>query len=73
MFPVVPALLAEEPQLGSWQVAVVRVDESPAGDSSEQDSPCDTQNRHRPMDMDELPNSLAHTVVEGGPVGPQGI
>ena len=51
MFPVAPALLAEEPQLGSWQVAVVRVDEAPAGDSSEQDSPCDTQNRHRPMDM----------------------
>ena len=30
MFPVVPALLAEGPQLGSWQVAVVRVDETPA-------------------------------------------
>ena len=73
MFPVAPALLAEEPQLGSWQVAVVRVDETPAGDSSEQDSPCDTQNQHQLMDMDDLPNSLAHTVVEGGPVGPQGI
>ena len=71
MFPVAPGLLAEEPQLGSWQVAVVQVDETPAGDSSEQDSPCDTQNR--PMDMDDLLNSLAHTVVEGGPVGPQGI
>ena len=56
-----------------WVCVVVRVDETPAWDSSEQDSPCDTQNRHRPMDMDELPNSLAHTVVEGGPVGPQGI
>ena len=71
MFPVAPALLAEEPQLGSWQVAVVRVDETHAGDSSEQDSPCDTQNRHWPMDMDELPNSLAHTVVEGGPCWPR--
>ena len=69
MFPVAPALLAEEPQLGLWQVAVVQVDETPAVDSSEQDSPCDTQNRHRPMDMDDLPNSLAQTVVEGGPVG----
>ena len=73
MFPVAPALLVDEYQLGSWQVAVVRVDETPAGDSSEQDSPCDTHNRHRPMDMDDLPNSLAHTVVQGGPVGPQGI
>ena len=29
MFPVEPALLAEEPQLGPWQVAVMRVDETP--------------------------------------------
>ena len=71
LFPVVPALLAEGPQLGPWRVAVVRVDETPAGDSSGQDSPCATQNRHRPMDIYELPDSLAHTVVEGGPVGPE--
>ena len=71
MFPVALALLAEGPQLGLWQVAVVRVDETPAGDSSGQDSPCATQNRHRPMDIYELPDSLAHTVVEGGPVGPE--
>ena len=71
MFPVTPALLAEGPQLGPWQVAVVRVDETPAGDSSGQDSPCVTQNRHRPMDIYELPDSLAHTIVEGGPVGPE--
>ena len=25
------------------------------------------------MDMDNLLNNLAHTVVQGGPVGPQGI
>ena len=73
MFPVAPALLVDEPQLDSWQVAVLRVDETPAGDSSEQYSPCDSQNRRRPMDTDNLPNSLAHTVVQGGPVGPQGI
>ena len=65
MFPVAPALLAEGPQFGPWQVAVVRVDETPAGDSSGQDSPCATQNRHRLMDIYELPDSLAHTVVEG--------
>ena len=70
-FPVTPALLAEGPLLGPWQVAVMRVDETLAGDSSRQDSPCVTQNRHRPMDIYELPDSLAHTVVEGGPVGPE--
>ena len=71
MFPVAPALLAEGSPLGPWQVAVMRVDETPAGDSSGQDSPCATQNRHWPMDIYELPDSLAHTVVEGGPVGPE--
>ena len=71
MFPVAPVLLAGGPQLSPWQVAVVRVDETPAGDSSEQNYPCATPNRHRPMDIYELPDSLAHTVVEGGPVGPE--
>ena len=32
-FPAAPVLLADGPQLGSWQVAVVRVDETPAGDA----------------------------------------
>ena len=51
----------------------MRVDETPAGDSSEREYPCATQNRHRPIDIYELPDGLAHTVVEGGPVGPEVI
>ena len=31
------------------------------------------QNRHRPIDIYELPEGPAHTVVEGGPVGPEVI
>ena len=54
MFPVA-SLPMDETQLVSWQVIVVSVDVTPAGDSSEQESPCDSQNRHRPMDMN---NSL---------------
>ena len=73
MFPVAPVLLAGGPQLGPWQVAVVRVDETPAGDSSEREYPCATQNRPRPIDIYELPDGPAHTVVEGGPVGPEVI
>ena len=73
MFPVASALPIDEPQLDSWQVAVVWVDETPAGDSSEQESPCDSQNRRRPMDTDNSPNSIVHSVVQGGPVGPRGI
>ena len=70
MFPVAPVLLAGGPQLGSWQVAVVRVDENPAGDSSGREYPCAKQNRHRLIDISELPDGLGHTVVERGPVGP---
>ena len=71
MFPVASALPIDEPQLDSWQVIVVRVDETPARDSSEQEPPCDSQNRRRPMDMNNSLNILVHTVVQGGPVGPQ--
>ena len=45
MFPVASALPIDEPQWDSWQVIVVRVDETPARDSSEQEPPCDSQNR----------------------------
>ena len=71
MFPVLPVLLAGGPQLGPWQVAVMRVDETPAGDYSERDYPRATQNRHRLIDIYELPDGLAHTVVEGGPCWPR--
>ena len=71
MFPVASALPIDEPQLDSWQVIVVRVDETPARDFSEQAPPCDSQNRRRPMDMKNSLNILVHTVVQGGPVGPQ--
>ena len=72
MFPVASALPIDEPHLDSWQVIVVWVDETLAGDSSEQESPCDSQNRRRPMDINNSLNTLVHTVVQGGPVGPQG-
>ena len=70
IFPVAPVLLAGGPQLGPWQVAVLRVDETPAGDSSEQDYPCATQNRHRSIDMSYL-TALHILLWKGGPVGPE--
>ena len=54
-FPAAPVLLADGPQLGSWQVAVVRVDETPAGDASGRECPRAEQNRQRPIDVSELP------------------
>ena len=35
MFPVAPVLLSDGPQASPWRVAVLRVDETLAGDSSE--------------------------------------
>ena len=41
MFPTAPVPSANGPQLGSWRVAVVRVEETPAGDASgPEGSPC---------------------------------
>ena len=69
-FPAAPVLLAGGPQLGSWQVAVVRVDETPAGDASGREYPRAEQNRQRPIDTSESHDGPGHTVVAGGPVGP---
>ena len=72
MCPVASSLPIDEPQLVSWQVIVIWVDETPAGDSSEQESPCDSQNRRRPMDMNNSLNNLVYNAIQRGPVGPQG-
>ena len=61
----------DETQLVSWQVIVVWVDVTPARDSSEQESPCDSQNWHRPMDMNNSLNDLVYNDIQRGPVGPQ--
>ena len=53
-FPAAPVLLADGPQLGYWQVAVVRVDETPAGDASGRECPRAEQNRQQPIDISEL-------------------
>ena len=40
---------------------------------SEREYPCATHSRHRPIDIDKLPDCPAHTVVEGSPAGPEVI
>ena len=40
--------------MGSWQIAVMRVDETPAGDSSGREYPRAEQNRQQPIDISEL-------------------
>ena len=56
MFPIASSLPIDEPQLDSWQVIVVWVDETPAGDSSKQESPCDSQNRRRRFSARRIEN-----------------
>ena len=79
-FPPAPVLLADGPQLGSWQVAVMRVDETPAGDASGRKCPCAEQNRQRPIDVSEVTGNVRPVVPAGGfplagvvnPAGPDG-
>ena len=84
-FPAAPVLLADGPLLGSWQVAVavVRVDETPAGDASGRKCPHIEQNRQQLIDEFEVvpaggspltgvvyPAGPDGPVVAGGPIGP---
>ena len=40
--------------MGPWQVAVVRVEEAPAGDASREEPPYATTDRRRPIDLPEV-------------------
>ena len=79
-FPAAPVLLADGPQLGSWQVAVVRVDETPAGDAPGRKCPRAEQNRQRPIDVSEVTGNVRPVLPAGGsplagvvnPAGPDG-
>ena len=64
-FPAAPVLLADGPPLGCWQVAVVRVDEIPVGDTSGRNCPRLEQNRQQPSDVSELHGGLGSQCVGG--------
>ena len=61
-FPAAPVLLADGPQLGSWQVAVVWVDETHVGDTSRWKCPHAEQNR--PSDVSALHGGPGSPFVE---------
>ena len=84
MFPTAPVLPANGPQLGSSRVAVVRVDETPAGDASGPECPRAEQNWQRPIDLSEVAENVCPALPAGGsplaglvnsvgPVGPCAI
>ena len=65
-FPTALELLADGPQLGSWQVAVMRVDETPAGDASGWECPRAEQNRQWPIDLSEVAGDVRPVLPAGG-------
>ena len=75
-FPAAPALLADGTLLGSWQVGVVRVDETPAGDASGLKCPHTVQNRQQSIDEFEVVlaggSPMTDVVYPAGPDGPVG-
>ena len=66
-FPTAPVLLADGPQLGSWQVAVVWVDETPMGDVSGWECLRVEQNRQRPIDLSEVAGDVRPVLPAGVP------
>ena len=71
-FPSTPVLPADGPQLGSRRVAVVRVDETPAGDASGRECPRAEQNRQRPIDLSEVAGNVRPVLPAGGSVASWG-
>ena len=65
--PVPPA---DIPQLDPWQVAVVRVEETPAGDASGAEPPYATTDRRRPIDLPEVAGNDGPVLLAGPPPPP---
>ena len=84
-FPVmcstVPVPSAEGPQLDSWRVAVVRVEETLAGDVSGPEFPRAETGRQRPIDLPDVAGNVRPALLAGGSpragvvnsVGPVGL
>ena len=64
-FPAAPVLHTDGPHLGSWQVAVVRVDKTPAGDAPGWKCPRAEQNRQRPIDVSEVTGNVRPVLPAG--------
>ena len=60
--PVPPA---DRPQLGPWQVAVVRVEETPARATSSAENPYATTDRRRPMYLPEVAGNDGPVLLVG--------
>ena len=66
--PVPPA---NGPQLGSWWVAGVRVEETLAGDASGSEFPCAETDRQGPMDLPEVAGYVGPALLAPPPPPPE--
>ena len=70
MVPTAPLPPANGTQLGSWRVAVVRVEETPAGDASGSEFPCAETDRQRPIDLPEVAGNVFPVLLAAAPPPP---
>ena len=66
MFSTAPVPSANGPQLGSWRVVVVQVEEIPAGDASGPECPRAEPNRQRPINLPEVAGNVRPALLAGG-------
>ena len=70
MCSTVPVPSANGPQLGSWRVAVVWVEETHAGDASGPEFPHAETNWQRPIDLPDVAGNVRPALLVGGPPPP---
>ena len=68
--PVPPS---DRPQLGPWQVAVVRVEEIPVEDATKVKTPYTTADRRRPIDLPEVEGNDSPVLLAAPPPPRAGV
>ena len=63
MVPTAPVPPADGPQLGSWRVAVVQVEETPTGDASGSEFPCADTDRQRPIELLDVAGNVCPALL----------
>ena len=70
MVTTAPVPPANGPHLGPWRVAVIRVEETPAGDASGSEFPCAETDRQRPIDLPEVVGNVCPALLADPPPPP---
>ena len=68
--PHMPVPPSDRPQWGPWQVAVVRVEETPVEDATKLKTPNTTADRRRPIDLSEVEENDSPELLAAPPPPP---